>query len=76
MSDTPQRPSQPRENPGTPRQSLALRAFLTKGSLSAVIAIAGAVSVLAGVALFLFLLELRGPAYTLLAVGGVMLMAS
>ena len=67
MSDTPQRQS---------RTPLPLRAFLTRGVLSAVLAIAGAVGVLVGVLLFLFPTELHGPAYTLLAVGGVMLMAS
>ncbi|MFH1140705.1 MAG: Gldg family protein, partial [Chloroflexota bacterium] len=67
MSDTPQRPS---------RQSLIQQAFLARGALSAVIAIAGAVGVLVGVLLFLFPKELHGPAYTLLAVGGVMLLAS
>ncbi len=67
MSDAPQRQS---------RTSLPLRTVLTRGTISAIIAISGAVSVLAGLFLFLFLLELRGAAYTLLSVGGVMLLAS
>ena len=67
MSNTPQRQS---------RTSLPLRTALTRGAISAIVAIAGAVSVLAGLFLFLFLQELRGAAYTLLSVGGVMLLAS
>jgi ABC-type uncharacterized transport system involved in gliding motility auxiliary subunit len=67
MSDTPQRQS---------RTRLPLRTVLTRDAISAIIAIAGAVSVLAGLVLFLFLLELRGSAYTLLSVGGIMLLAS
>ena len=77
MPDTPERTSPP-EEAGTTLGSLIQRAFpvTVRGGISAVIAISGGLAVSLGFIIFLFIQELRGSAYTVMAIGGILLLAS
>ena len=77
MPDTPERTSPPEET-STTLVSLIQRAFpaTVRGGISAVIAVSGGLAVSLGFIIFLFILELRGSAYTVMAIGGILLLVS
>ena len=75
MANPSQRPS-PRQEPSVTLVSLIQRAIPLRGSLSVAIAIAGVMALFLGFILLLFIQELRGAAYTVLAVGGILLLAA
>lgn len=75
MTNNPQRPPT-RQEPSRTLVSLIQQAIPARGGLSLVIAIAGAASLFLGLILLLFLQELRGAAYTVLAIGGILLIAA
>ena len=62
------------EKSGSTLASLISRAIPAKGGVSAIIAIAGALALILGLVLLLFAQELKGTAYTIMAIGGILLL--
>ena len=75
MSSRSQRPTSSDET-STTLVSTLRRLIPIRGGLSALIAIAGAVAMLLGLVLLLFIPELRGSAYIVLVFGGLLLLVS
>ena len=77
MPDTPERTSPP-EEAGTTLVSIFQRVFpaTVRGGISAVIGVSGGLAVSLGFIIFLFIQELRGSAYTVMAIGGILLLVS
>ncbi len=76
MSPAPKRQSPASAPEDQTSQSITHRLSSVRGILSGVLAIVGAVAVLAGLGIFLFIRELRGASYTVMALGGIMLLVS
>ena len=73
MTNHSQRPS-PRQETKRTLLSIIQQAIPVRGGLSLVITIVGGVSIFLGLILLLFLQEMRGTAYTVLAIGGILLL--
>ncbi len=75
MTTNPQRPPTDSESKQTLLSSV-MQAIPARGGLSIVIAIGGTIAIFLGLVILLFLQELRGAAYTVLAIGGIFLLTA
>lgn len=76
MAPPPRRSSPPQATGDSNSASIIRQIIPSRGTLSAIIAIAGGVALASGLGLVLLIPELRGAAYTVMALGGIMLLTS